>query len=300
MFFDNEVFNIPKSPTQEIHSDILEQKGIRLWIKRDDLIRPRPSGNKWRKLKYNILAAREQAYETLLTFGGAYSNHIYATAAAGKRFGFQTIGVIRGERVEPLNSTLRFAESCGMHLLYIDRSTYREKHQPFFQHQLRQRFGNVYILPEGGTNTLALRGCSELVNEVRAQVAEQMDYWAVACGTGGTIAGILQGLGGEGHAIGISALKGDWMKDEVRQHLEKANLPTCDNWHIETRFHHGGYAKTKPELLDFIRQFQVDFDIALDPIYTGKLFFAIWKMLQADYFPKGSRVCVVHTGGLQG
>ena len=236
-----------------------------------------------------------------MTFGGAFSNHIYATAAAGKRFGLPAIGVIRGERPDILNPTLAFAESCGMQLLFVDRSTYRLKNEAHFQNQLRQRFGNAYILPEGGTNALALKGCSEIVDDVVTQIPDiKMDYWAAACGTGGTLAGIIQGLAAHQQAIGIAALKGNWMQQEIEKHLAESKKNVLCSWQIQTNYHHGGYAKFTPQLIDFINQFKRDFEISLDPIYTGKLFFAIWDLLQNGFFPKGSTICILHTGGLQG
>ena len=175
------------SPIQEIKDNLLESKRIQLFIKRDDLIHPLVSGNKWRKLKYNLLAAKEAEQSTILTFGGAFSNHIYATAAAGKVFGFKTIGIIRGEKITPLNPTLAFAEQSGMELHFITRSDYRKKDRPDFQQTLRQQFGDFYLVPEGGTNTLAMKGCAELVEEVARQLPELPDYWCAACGTGGTV-----------------------------------------------------------------------------------------------------------------
>lgn len=298
---DNELFNNKKSPVIELHDDLFTKKEIRLFVKRDDLIEPAPSGNKWRKLKYNLVQAKQEGYEKLLTFGGAFSNHIYAVAEAGRRFGFQTIGVIRGERIQPLNPTLQHAENCGMHLLFVDRSTYRLKKDKAFQDQLSQRFGKIYLLPEGGTNQLALQGCSEIVAEVRAQLPDMnINYWLTACGTGGTFAGLVQGLESDEKAIGISVLKGDFMAGEVQQLLDISQHKPQAAWEINTTFHHGGYAKHNPALIEFINTFKTKFDIPLDPIYNGKLFYAIWKMIEADQFPKESHLLAVHTGGLQG
>ena len=209
--------------------------------------------------------------------------------------------MIRGERSKELNSTLAHAESCGMKLIFIDRTSYRLKKEIVFQNQLTKRFGRIYILPEGGTNKLALQGCAEIPKEVSQQLTDiSVTHWLSACGTGGTFAGLVKGMKESAQAIGISVLKGDFMKAEVNGLLEATSFTASRNWRIENNFHHGGYAKHSPELITFINQFKTDFGIPLDPIYTGKLFFALWQLIKADYFPKGATICAVHTGGLQG
>lgn len=290
------------SPLQQIRTEALAAKSVQLYLKRDDLLHPHISGNKWRKLKYNIAQAQQQSATALLTFGGAFSNHIAATAAAGQAAGYATIGIIRGEAHLPLNPTLRFATDCGMQLQYISRSDYRQKDTAVFRTQLQRQHPNAYIIPEGGTNIHALKGCAEIITEITAQRQEQLaDYYCVACGTGGTIAGMIQGLEGRKNIIGCAVLKGDFIRDEVSQLLEQSNSPTTpDNWHIHNDFHHGGYARFTPALIDFINQFKQEHQIALDPIYTGKLLFAIFELVERDYFPKGSSIVAVHTGGLQG
>jgi len=284
------------SPIQALETDWLVDKKIRLLIKRDDLLRIDEHsafcGNKWRKMKYNLKEARRRGLGTLLTFGGAFSNHLAAVAEAGKVFDFQTIGIIRGEETLPLNPTLQFCQECGMQLHYLDRTSYRQKHKPDFIESLERQFGRFYLIPEGGTNELALQGCAEIVEEIENQLITLPDYIAVACGTGGTLAGIVSGLQGKSQAIGFSVLKG-----YVAQPLG------CDiyqNWQIQTNYHFGGYAKFSPELIDFINHFKQSFYIPLDPIYTGKLFFGLFDLIQTDFFPPGSTVLAIHTGGLQG
>jgi len=293
------------SPVQEIQNNLLQSSGVRLFVKRDDLIHPQVSGNKWRKLKYNLLDAKKENQNTLLTFGGAFSNHIYATAAAGKVFGFKTIGLIRGERMEPLNPTLAYAEEVGMELHFITRSEYRQKADTAYQKQLRIQFGDFFLIPEGGTNESAIKGCSELVAEVTTQLPELPDYWCASCGTGGTVSGIIKGLNGQQKVLGFSALKGDFHQKDIQGLLEKVSPTfkvgdTFSNWQINTDYHFGGYAKFKPELIDFINTFQQENGIQLEPIYTGKLFYGIYDLIKNDYFPKGSSILAVHTGGLQG
>jgi len=280
------------------------QADVQLFIKRDDLLHPPEDihfcGNKWRKLKYNLLKAKEEGQSQLLTFGGAYSNHIAAVASAGQLFGFKTIGIIRGEAHPVLNPTLRHATQMAMALQYWNRSDYREKNSPEALARLQQCFGEFYLLPEGGTNPLALQGVEELVDELRLQLSiDAQTYIALSCGTGGTMAGIIRGLQGKGHVLGFPALKGDFMQDEVCRCLghDKEELT---NWSIQNTYHFGGYAKHKPELLEFLDFFQVQYGIALDPIYTGKLCFGVLDLLKKGFFPPGSKVVIVHTGGLQG
>jgi 1-aminocyclopropane-1-carboxylate deaminase/D-cysteine desulfhydrase-like pyridoxal-dependent ACC family enzyme len=276
---------------------VLDSAGIKLFIKREDLADAAIGGNKWRKLKYNLIAASQQQQTTLLTFGGAWSNHIYATAAAGARYGFKTIGIIRGEAHAPLNPTLRFASDCGMRLEYIDRETYRNKTSPEFIEQLRHRYGRFYLLPEGGSNDLALRGCAEIVTDID----EPFDVISVACGTGATLAGMASALGHSQRAIGYAVLKGaDFLRRDVAAMLAAAGSSSVDNWRIETGYHCGGYARTQAALLDFMRWFKHEFGIELDAVYTGKLFYGLFDQIQNGVFEKGSRIIAVHTGGLQG
>ena len=266
-------------------------------VKREDLADSRFGGNKWRKLKYNLLEASNQNKHTLLTFGGAWSNHIYATAAAGRHFGFKTIGIIRGEAHQALNPTLRFAEDCGMQLAYIDRETYRNKTSAAFEHQLRERFGDFYLIPEGGSNQLALKGCAEIVTDI----TDPFDVITVACGTGATLAGIVTALNSGQHAIGFAVLKGaGFLNTAVKSMLTENPCPTSNNWHIEPGYHFGGYAKTTTGLFDFIRQFNSDYGIGLDAVYTGKMFYGLFDLIEKGAFEKGTRIVAVHTGGLQG
>jgi len=282
-----------QTPVTRLDSPLLREKGIALWVKEDYLTHPYISGNKWRKLKYNLAEAKRQKAKTLLTFGGAYSNHIYAVAAAGKAFGFETIGIIRGEEHLPLNHTLSFARMCAMDIHYLDRSSYRKKDDEDYLSSLYERFGDIYIVPEGGTNSFALQGCQEMVEEI----ALDFDYLCMPCGTAGTLAGAIIGLKQGQQALGFSALKG---KDFLEMEVEKLIGNNYDNWSIHWGYHFGGYAKTKKELLDFMDAFETDFSICLEPIYTAKMFFGIFDLIEKDYFKKGTSIVAVHTGGLQG
>lgn len=273
-------------------------------IKRDDLLHPPDDlcfcGNKWRKLKYNLIQAKAAGYKQLLTFGGAYSNHIAAVASAGQLFGFSTIGIIRGEEHLPLNPTLRHAKGQGMHIHYMSRSEFRKKQEPEVLKRLEEEFGIAYVLPEGGTNASALQGVEELVAELRAQtVIDARTSVVVSCGTGGTMAGIILGMAGQGQVLGFPALKGDFMEGEVRQLLASEGV-SWENWSIHRDYHFGGYAKHKPELVTFMADFAQQYGIKLDPIYTSKLFFGVLDLIEQGALEVGDKVIVVHTGGLQG
>ena len=298
--------DLAASPLQRLQSSLLDRKGVEVYVKRDDLIHPQFGGNKWRKLKYNLIHAREKHYDTLLTFGGAWSNHIYATAAAARHFGFNSIGMIRGEKYTPLNNTLAFAEDCGMQLHYIDRARYRQKHQQEYLQKIQQDFGDVYLLPEGGSNELALKGCEEIVHEINDEIQQSFDVICCASGTGATLAGLARAISGSQLAIGFSALKGgSFLSDEVASYLHgtapgtETNPPT-NNWQIELDFHFGGYAKIDDQLVSFMNQFQSQHGFKLDAVYTGKMFYGLFHRIESGYFKPGTVIVAVHSGGLQG
>jgi 1-aminocyclopropane-1-carboxylate deaminase len=245
--------------------------------------------NKARKLKYNLLAAREAGASTLLTFGGAYSNHIRAVAAAGRAEGFATIGVIRGEEHLPLNESLAFAVSQGMQLTYIDRATYRAKDSVEVRRELERAFGEFFLIPEGGSNPAAVRGCAELPGEI----AEPFDVICCPVGTGGTLAGIAAGLGVGQRAIGFAALKGGFLTDEVAELQRQTYGKVFDNWHVEDGYHFGGYAKVPPDL----DAFAAKFDFEVDRIYVAKMLYGITEMIAAEKLAPGTRVIAVITTG---
>ena len=285
------------SPIESINYPLFTEKQINVYVKRDDLIHAEISGNKWRKLKYNLIEAKAQNKNTILTFGGAYSNHISATGSVGKIFGFKTIGVIRGEETLPLNPTLRQAEKDGMSFLYVSRSDYRKKHTPEFINKLKEELGDFYIIPEGGGNKLGVKGCNDIVNEIDID----FNYILTDCGTGATLAGICDVLKGKQKAIGIPVLKGgEFIKDEVKLLLGDTYTRIESRYSLETGYHFGGYAKYNQGLILFMRDFFKETKIKTDPIYTGKLFYALVDLAKKDYFKRGSTIVVVHTGGLQG
>ncbi|WP_456462908.1 1-aminocyclopropane-1-carboxylate deaminase/D-cysteine desulfhydrase [Lutibacter sp.] len=286
------------SRIQEVHFSEIKDKGITLFIKREDELHPFISGNKYRKLKYNLQEAFNQNKHTLLTFGGAYSNHIAATAAAGFEHNFKTIGIIRGDElannsqeVIENNPTLKFASEHNMQFEFVTRSAYRNKNTSEFIAKLKEKFGDFYLVPEGGTNHLAVRGCEEILTSSD----EQFDIICSAVGTGGTISGIINSLKNHQKVIGFPALKGDFLQDEIKKYVLNNN-----NWSLNTTYHFGGYAKISEELITFINKFKRETSIPLDPVYTGKMLFGIVDLIKNDFFKKGTKIVAVHTGGLQG
>jgi 1-aminocyclopropane-1-carboxylate deaminase len=281
------------SPVQELRDDRLAEAGVRLFLKRDDLINPEIPGNKWRKLSYNLEAARTQGHGLLLTFGGAYSNHVRATAAAGYHFGFSTVGVIRGEEHLPLNPVLAYAVSRGMRLTYLDRAAYRDKTSPDVIAGLRDRFGRFYLLPEGGSNELAARGCAE----IPAEISQPFDFICCPCGTGGTLAGLAQGLGEGRRAVGFSVLKGgEFLARQVAGLQALAFGAASGNWAIEYGFHFGGFARRGPLLDRFIAEFAGRHGLELNWIYTAKMMYGIYALAGQPALPAGSAVVAVITG----
>ena len=288
---------IENTPLEEVNDPFLKEKKISLLIKREDLNHPHISGNKWHKLKYNIQEAQKQGKDTILTFGGAYSNHIYAVAAAGKIFNFNTIGIIRGEEHKPLNPTLSFAKENGMLFYYLDRGSYKKKNSHEICDKLKKIFGDFYLLPEGGTNELAVQGCSEIIEKIRVDY----DYICCPCGTGGTLAGLVTGLKGDRFALGFAVLKGaSFLKENVNTLLKSSVKHHLNNWDINLDYHFGGYAKFNKQLLEFIESFSSLTRIQVEPIYTGKMLFGIYDLIANGFFKEGSRIVAIHTGGLQG
>lgn len=280
------------SPVQELHDDVLTEHGVRLLLKRDDLIHPELPGNKWRKLQRNLEVAAEHGHRTLLTFGGAYSNHIRAVAAAGFYFGFSTIGVIRGEEHLPLNPSLAYAASRGMRLTYLDRAAYREKTSPAVIERLRDQYGEFYLVPEGGSNEHGVRGCLELPGEL--DVA--FDVICCACGTGGTLAGIAAGLRDGQQAVGFAALKGGFLNAEVAGLQRRAFGAASGNWWIEEGFHFGGFARRTPELDRFIQRVRQQHGLELDWVYVAKMLSGVYALTRRGDFAPGSTVVAVITG----
>ena len=297
------IFSRPE--LQSIRDAIPQAAGVSLQILRLDLLHPQLSGNKWYKLRLNLQAAKEHGHDTVLSFGGAYSNHLHALAAAGKLHGLKTIGVVRGESAEPLNATLTFARQQGMELYHVTRADYKLKSSPDFLARLRERHGDFFLIPEGGANVAGVQGCadiSELLNwstPAAAMSFASERVVALACGTGTTLAGLLLGRREDYRILGLAALKGDFLENDVRTALQSCGVADPGNWRITQEWHGGGYARSSPELLDFIRGFQHRTGIPLEPVYTGKLLLGLYRMLERGEFSRGTEIIVIHTGGLQ-
>ncbi|TXE07975.1 1-aminocyclopropane-1-carboxylate deaminase/D-cysteine desulfhydrase [Algoriphagus aquimarinus] len=284
------------APIQFLTHTILEEKGIELAVKRLDLVHPEISGNKFFKLKYNLEKAKKEGKNKILTFGGAFSNHIYATAEAAKAENIEAIGVIRGERTEPLNATLSHAENLGMRLHFIDRNSYRNKSEPQFLSTLQKKFGDFYLIPEGGTNELAIEGTKEILDSDD----QKFSHVCSSIGTGGTFSGVYSSLSKNQKLLGFSSLKGEFIHEEIADLLEKYQLNSLGTYEIFTSYNFGGYAKHTQELIEFLWWFYESFGIVLDPIYTGKMAYGIWDLIKKDYFREGSKILMIHSGGLQG
>lgn len=285
------IFKVEQSINEAVK--LKNSSNVSLYIKREDAIHNIISGNKYRKLKYNIEAAKSKNKTVLLTFGGAFSNHIAAVAAAGNVYGFKTIGVIRGEELASKideNTTLNYARNCGMVFKFVSRSDFRKKNDSNFIEALKMEFGNFYVIPEGGTNSLAVKGCEEILLEEDYN----FDYVCAPVGTGGTLAGLINGSKSNQQILGFSALKGDFLQEDISKFAKQ------NNWELVNNYHFGGYAKINTDLITFINRFKTENKIQLDPIYTGKMMYGIVDMIKNNYFPEGSKILAIHTGGIQG
>lgn len=282
-----------QSDIQSVHFENLREKGVELDILREDTLHPLVSGNKFRKLKYNLQQALHEGHNQLLTFGGAHSNHILATAAAAKEQGLQSIGVIRGEELQDTSRwgpTLRQAASLGMTFHFVSRSAYRQKDDPGFIKELKSQFPPFYLIPEGGTNERAIQGCAEILD------ARTHHYTIVASavGTGGTLAGLVKAKHPHQKVLGFSVLQGTFQKEVVARYASDTGYEITDAYSF------GGYAKIDLTLIRFINDFYQQTGIPLDPVYTGKMVFGLVDRIQKGEFPENSRILAIHTGGLQG
>lgn len=290
----SEVFEI--NPEKESFNEkvfLPFETSVTLFVKREDVLHAEISGNKFRKLKFNLLEARQKGFSKLVTFGGAYSNHIAAVAAAGRVFGFETIGVIRGDELASKfmeNETLKKAFDNGMRFEFVSRTAYRNKNTIDFITDLKSRFGDFYLIPEGGTNDLAVKGCEEILVDDDAI----FDYLCCAVGTGGTISGLINASNNNQHVLGFPALKESFLDLEIQEFALK------ENWSLVRDYHFGGYAKVSDELIDFVRKFNQTQSFIIEPIYTGKMFYGLFEMIRNDFFKPNSKILAIHTGGLQG
>ncbi|MET7854448.1 pyridoxal-phosphate dependent enzyme [Streptomyces avermitilis] len=281
------------SPVQAVDDERFARHGVRLLLKRDDLIHPDLMGNKWRKLAPNLRAA---AGRPLVTFGGAYSNHLRATAAAGRLLGLATIGVVRGQELadRPLNPSLTRCAADGMRLHFVDRSTYRRKTEPRTLAAILRAVAaeDAYVVPEGGSNSPAVRGCRALGEELRGHA----DVVALACGTGGTLAGLAAGLAPGQRALGVPVLKGDFLTADVTALQERAFGGRRGSWSLDDRFHFGGYARTSPGLHAFAADFERRHGLPVERLYVAKMLYGLVAMAAEGGFARGTTVAAVITG----
>ena len=283
---------------QQIHLPLLDEKKVELFIKREDEIHPFVSGNKFRKLKYNLQEAKKLKKPALLTFGGAYSNHVVATAIAGKMAGFKTFAIIRGDelannltQILKENATLREAHENGMKFQFVSRELYRQKSSFGFIEKMKNKWGDFYLIPEGGTNEFAVNGCKEILTPEDAY----FDFVCSAVGTGGTISGLIKSIKKNQKVIGFPALKGGFISEEIKKYAIKTK-----KWSLSKDYHFGGYAKFDEELISFINDFKSQTGVLLDPVYTGKMMFGILDLIKKDKFEEGTKILAIHTGGIQG
>lgn len=286
-------FQLP-SRIDELKDSFLKDFELRLYVKRDDLIHPVVSGNKWRKLKYNLLHLLKEEKEGLITFGGAYSNHLIAVAAACNQHNIPCVGIVRGDKESAFNSTLKKCALLGMKLCFVNRSLYRTKSDKNFIVDNWPQYAGYFMVPEGGANSFGIRGCSELMDEQ----ARIYDHLVVSSGTATTALGILSSLRKE-NLIVFSALKREMATEEKLKSAAK-HQSKLNQLHYFDEHEFGGFAKINQELIDFTRDFYQRYGIQLDLIYNAKMFFKLFKLIKQGYFPAGSKILCIHTGGLQG
>ena len=296
--------SISAAPIEPLRCELLEQKAVLVNVLRLDKIHPLLNGNKWFKLKYNLEQFQRQHQLPILSFGGAYSNHLHALAAAGKLIGMKTIGVLRGELVQPLNPVLQFASEQGMTLLPISRADYRRKLDADFVADLRRKLGDFHLLPEGGSNASALKGCGETVLSIKWQTQTSKRLLALSCGTGTTMAGLLAGLADQSpehppEVLGVSVLKAQgYMARQVREQLRDRAAESVPSWRIDDAHHCGGYARENQALRAFLTDFASFSDIPIEPVYTGKLFYALFELIASGKIAPGTEVLAIHSGGV--
>ncbi len=294
-----------QSRTQEIFDSLWFEKKIRIFIKRDDELHPTVGGNKFRKLKYTIQGFQSKNKNGIITCGGAFSNHIAAVAAVGRILHIPTAAFIRTDTFDVRNLTLVTAKHNAMQLLFIDRKAFSDK--IFLEEEAKRRFSDYEWLPEGGTNANALRGCAEIFPEICSDLGFMPNYVAASGGTGGTLAGMLLSINQETQLLGFNSLKGDFLKNDIETHIQKYvehhpehGIINFNNLTVFNNYHFGGYARSTPELIDFVNTFKKQHGIALDPIYTGKLVFGVLDLIKKGFFPENSSIVLIHSGGLQG
>ncbi len=282
---------LKNSVNEEIHFD--NNSGLQLFLKREDKIHDIISGNKFRKLKFNLIKAKELGYRGLLTFGGAYSNHIPAVAYAANTNGFKSLGFIRGEEIANNyleNPTLKYSHDLGMKFNFLSRSNYKHKTNKDYLNKLKNKFKDYYLIPEGGTNALGVLGCQEILNAKD----KEFDYICCSVGTGGTICGLINSSNENQKIIGFSSINKNYLLNDI------VKFVTNENWMIIDQFSFGGYGKVNSKLIEFINDFKLTHGILLDPIYTSKLVYGVLNLITNNFFKPNSKILMIHTGGHQG
>jgi len=296
-----DIFEHINAPIEELSDEITRKHNVSLFIKREDLNHPEIMGNKLRKLKYNILEAQKLKSPCILSFGGAYSNHILALSAAGRIYNIPTIGIIRGNELasKPLNPVLTKANENGMQLHFVTREEYKIKNSGHSIKKSHERFGDFYMLPEGGSNALAVKGSAEILDDLK----NEYNVITCACGTGGTLAGIVLGAYQQHFSktkiLGFQVLNADDYIEKQVKSLLNNKVQNLINWSINTDYHFDGYAKKNSTLIQFMNWFKLTHNIDLDYIYTGKMMFGLYQLIQSSYFNQGDRLLAIHTGGTQ-
>lgn len=285
-------FSLP-SPLEKILHPLFASKKVEVYIKRDDLIHPIVSGNKWRKLKYNFEAFRSSAKSGIITLGGAYSNHLVASAEACWQQDIPLLAIVRGEQVS--NDSLDFCRAKGMRIEFISRSDYRTIRENGLPREMLEKYPDFHFIPEGGSNLEGIRGCQEILSEVK----EHFDLVFCPVGSGTTLCGLISGPKGAG-IVGVSSLNGGFMEKEIAHMLSKYNLAQVNPWSVSSDFHFGGFAKVTQDLVDFTRSFKEVSGIQLDYIYSAKMVYGLCEMLRSGEIPQGTKLLLIHTGGLQG
>ncbi len=300
MFADTLAETALSTPLQAVEWSPFKDRNISLFIKRDDLLHPGISGNKFYKLYHHLQQARAEDISTIVSFGGAYSNHLHALSICGGLLGLNTVGVIRGEKPKQLSPTLVDAMQAGMQLHFISREQYRQRHNPEWLKELTHHFAPCVVVPEGGGGLLGAQGCMDIASSINQQLVGGYDAICVACGTGTTMAGLISAALPNASIYGYSVLKGeDTLSEEVSKLTGQLGV-SRNHWKVFTEYHCGGYAKLPDYLVAFMRDFEVETGIQLDLVYTAKLFWGLSQQAESGFWSEGSRVVAVHTGGLQG
>ena len=292
---------LPISNTSLVHivsHPLFLKHNVTIFIKRDEQLHGVVSGNKWRKLKYNLHCVSGNPVNNVITFGGAFSNHIHATAFACYQKKIKSIGIIRGEENNQNNYTLSWAKHWGMELIFVDRKTYRLRNDKNYLTQLQQQYPGYYIVPEGGSNSLALQGVAEVIDELNQQI--EFDTLITPVGSGGTLAGLILGDKGQHNLLGVSVLKqAEYINEQITELLPE-DAKQYENWQVMQQYHCGGYAKFSQQDALKIREFSQVTNIDFEPVYSGKMILALLDLVESGYFPAGHRIVLLHTGGLQG